>query len=70
MKTCYFEERKKSAKLFHKNNQQCTHYKNGILNKYEVTLNELFPNYCYTKQNWADEKAERGEKEFHVHAIR
>lgn len=37
---------------------------------HEVTLNELFPNYHYTKQNWADEKAERGEKEFHVHAIR
>jgi hypothetical protein len=31
MKTCNVEQRKKSAKLFHKNNQQCTHYKNGIL---------------------------------------
>ena len=30
MKTFYVEQRMKSAKLFHRNNQQQTHYENGI----------------------------------------
>lgn len=37
--------------------------------KREVTLNELFPDFRYTKQNWADEKIERGDNEFHIHAV-
>lgn len=37
--------------------------------KREVTLNELYPDFRYTKQNWADEKTERGDNEFHIHAI-
>ena len=38
--------------------------------KREVTLNELYPEFCYTKQNWLDEKTARGESEFHIHSLR
>lgn len=35
----------------------------------ETSIDDLFPNYTYSKQNWIDEKNQRGDNHFFAHAV-